>query len=410
MGYVRKTPAGTWKACWRDASGRQPSKTFKTRREASAYLATIEASTHNGTYVDPHVGRRVLFGRYAEQWLASQNTEITTRARDTSILRTHVIPYWKSAPLTRIDHTSVQKWVSGLSGRLAPASVRECQRLLSAVLNAAIRDRLIAANPAKGVRLPKKRRKAGSGRTITREDFISRLLPAVPERHRALVALAGGTGMRWGECIGLRWDAIDLEKCSIRVERVAVEVSGHVTPKPYPKSRAGYRTVPLPGMVRELLIRQRATYGEGPAGEVFVNEAGTPLRRTHFRARIWRPSLVRAGLLGQVTEDREGEKPVFVAAWTTDVGTTETMRVRTVGQAVAVVARNAAGGLRFHHLRHCYASWLLASGVPVPDVQEVMGHEHATTTLGIYTEVQRGSENRVLGALSAFSLPDDDGE
>ena len=48
MGYIRKTPAGNWRACWRDPAGRQPSKSFKTRREASAFLAIIETQTRPG--------------------------------------------------------------------------------------------------------------------------------------------------------------------------------------------------------------------------------------------------------------------------------------------------------------------------------------------------------------------------
>jgi integrase len=342
------------------------------------------------------------FGMYAAEWLDSHNVELTTRARDLSLLRTHVLPQWSNAPLSAIDHSAVQKWVTGLSVRLAPASVGECHRLFGAILKAAIRDRLIAVNPAAGVKLPKKRQHAGDRQTISREEFADRLLPALPIRHRALVALAGGTGLRWGECIGLRWESVDLSGGTVRVERVAVEVSGHVTPKPYPKSRAGRRTVPLPSMVGDLLKRHRDAYGTGPAGEVFTNEAGTPLRRTLFRARIWRPALVRAGLIGAVTQ----EDDKFRATWPTPAGD-ESALFTTTTQAVKAVARHADGGLRFHDLRHSYASWLITSGVPVPDVQRVMGHERPTTTLAIYTHVQGGSQERVLDALAAFSLPDE---
>jgi integrase len=402
MGYVRKTPAGSWKACWRDATGRQPSKTFPTRREASAFLATIESTKHTGTYVDPHAARRIRFSTYAAQWIESHNVELTTRARDLSLLKNHVVAHWGNAPLSAIDHSSTQKWITALSRQLSPSTVGECNRLFSAVLKNAVRDRLIAVNPAKDVRLPKKRQQAGDRQTISREEFTAQLLPAVPERHRAIVALAGGTGLRWGECVGLRWESVDLMAGTLRVERVAVEVNGHVTPKPYPKSRAGRRVVPVPSMVGRLLEEYRELYGTGQAGEVFINEAGTPLRRTLFRARIWRPSLVRAGLLGWVVE--EGDK--FRGTWPTPAGD-ETELFKTKAQAVKAVSRHAEGGLRFHDLRHSYASWLITSGVPIPDVQRVMGHERPTTTLAIYTHVQGGSQERVLGALAAFSLPDE---
>jgi integrase len=407
MGHIRKTPAGNWRACWRDAAGRQRSKTFHTRREASAFLATIEAASHNGAYVDPHAGRRVQFGTYATQWLATRTVEVRTAERDGSLMRNHVLSYWSQAPLARIDHSSVQEWISSLSSTLAPASVAECHRLFSGVLKSAVRDRLISANPAEGVRLPKKRRRAGSQQTISRETFANRLLPAVPMRHRAVVGLAGGTGLRWGECAGLRWESVDLDRGVIQVERVAVEDDhSRVTTKPYPKSRAGRRTVPMPPAVRQLLVRHRERYGEGPHGEVFVNEASTPMRRGLFRARIWRPSLVRAGLLGNVVEDGS----IFLASWPTASGATERGRYPTRIQAVQAVAQNASGGLRFHDLRHSYASWLITSGVPVPDVQRVMGHENPTTTLAIYIHVQAGLENRVLDALAAFSLPSEDSE
>lgn len=56
MGHIVKTPAGTFRANWRDPSGRQRAKTFRTRKEAAAYLAATEATVSQGTYVDPSAG------------------------------------------------------------------------------------------------------------------------------------------------------------------------------------------------------------------------------------------------------------------------------------------------------------------------------------------------------------------
>src|SRR3954469_14866568 len=82
------------------------------------------------------------------------------------------------------------------------------------------------------------------------------LLRAVPARYRALVALAAWTGLRWGECVALRWDAVDLVAETVRVIPVAEEVSGHVSLKPYPKSQAGRRVVPIPQAVVKALRQQ----------------------------------------------------------------------------------------------------------------------------------------------------------
>lgn len=400
MGYIRKTPAGSWRACWRDAAGRQPSKTFKTRREASTFLALIETQTRAGTYVDPHAGRKVTFGTYATRWLDGRATELTTHARDRSYMQSHLMREWQDVPLSKIDHSSVQAWIRRLSARLAPATVDKCRQLMSAVMKAAILDRLIAVNPVEGVQLPKNRRKAGDQLTITMDQLTRQLLPSVPSRYRALVALAGGTGLRWGECVGLRWNAVMAD--AVLVERVAVEVSGHVTAKPYPKSTAGRREVPLPPLVQQQLARHRDAYGTGPHGEVFTNEASTPPRRTLFRSRVWRPSLVRAGLLGNVHQLDDGR---WLATWPTASGAESESQHEKQGHAVQAVAAKAHGGLRFHDLRHSYASWLITSGVPIADAQKVMGHESPQTLLSIYTHVQNGARDRIIGALAAFSLP-----
>lgn len=409
MGHVVKTNAGTWRANWRDPSGRQRAKTFPTKREASRFLADVTATMNRGLYVDPHAGR-MLFGDYLPTWLAGRHDEITTAARDRSIIRTHIVPRWGNVALSKIDYSSVQQWIADLSADKSAATVRECYRLLSAVLRSAVRDRLIAHNPCEGIRLPKRRRKDTDERTITREVFTSQLLPVVPPRYYALVALAGGTGLRWGECVGLRWDAVDLDNGEVHVVRVAVEVAGTVTSKPFPKSRAGRRVVPLPPFVAQALTAHRSMYGHGPAGEVFTNEAGGPPRRTLFRARIWRPTLVRAGLLGNVIEHGPDQ---YEATWTADHGRELSATFQRERDAVREISRHASGGLRFHDLRHSYATWLVSDGVPVNDVQRVMGHERPSTTLDLYTHARLNYDPRLRDAFADFPLtpePDDDAD
>lgn len=359
MGFIRKTPTGRHRACWRDPAGRQRSKTFKTRREANAFLAEVESALNRGTYVAPAAGR-LRFADYAAQWLGARNDERATIARDSSIMRNHVLPRWGAMPLAAIEHLAVQEWVTGLGERLSPATVAECFRLTSGVLRSAVRDRLIGFNPCEGVRLTRRRRKDTDDQVLTRDELAAKLLPAVPERYRALVALAAGTGLRWGECAGLRWDAVDLAAGVVRVLRVAEEISGHVSLKPYPKSKAGRRSVPLPAFVVELLTQHARDYPPGALDLIFTARTAEPLKRGTFRARVWKPSLQRAGL---------------------------------------------PATLRFHDLRHSYATWLVSDGVPINDVAKVMGHEQTSTTLDRYTHSTNERDRRVLASFAAFSLP-----
>jgi hypothetical protein len=86
-----------------------------------------------GSYVDSHAADRVLFrtspgsGSPAERW-----------SWDKSLLRVHLLPRWGDWPITKVDHSGVQQWVAELGRQLAPATVRECYRVLSLVLRSAV--------------------------------------------------------------------------------------------------------------------------------------------------------------------------------------------------------------------------------------------------------------------------------
>ncbi|MCU1627866.1 MAG: integrase, partial [Pseudonocardia sp.] len=77
--------------------------------------------------------------------------------------------------------------------------------------------------------------------------------------------------------------------------------------------------------------------------------------------------------------------------------------------AIKTVAREQAGGLRFHDLRHSYATWRVDDGVPPNMVQRVMGHERSSTTLDLYTRRINNSD-RILRALDDDDPADDDAD
>lgn len=138
------------------------------------------------------------------------------------------------------------------------------------------------------------------------------------------------------------------------------------------------------------------------------DRVGRPLRRSNFRRRVWLPSLVRAGLLGQVVNTGPHR---YRAVWPDREGVEWSAEFTTEREAVACVAAKAVGGMRFHDLRHAYATWLVTDGVPINLVQRVMGHEQASTTLNRYTHTPDDYAARVLAAFdssAASLLPQDE--
>ena len=103
----------------------------------------------------------------------------------------------------------------------------------------------------------------------------------------------------------------------------------------------------MPGF---LVAALHAHLGDGSAdGLAFGTRAGTPMRRSNFRRQVWAQAVARSGL---------------------------------------------PAGLRFHDLRHSYATWLVSDGVPINVVSRLMGHEQISTTLNRYTHDARDYENR----------------
>jgi integrase len=256
----------------------------------------------------------------------------------------------------------------------------------------------------RGLRQPANRSRDVRPVAISREDFFGRLLPAVPHRHRAIVCAAAGAGLRWGECAGLTWSSVHLDRAVLRVVQVAEETHDGIVLRPYPKSPAGVRTVPLPDFLLSELRRLSAEAGQpDPRTLVSRDRVGRPLRRSYFRRRVWLPSLVRAGLLGQVVTAGPHR---YRAVWPDRDGVEWSAEFTTHREAVACVAAKGIGGMRFHDLRHAYATWLVTDGVPINLVQRVMGHEQASTTLDRYTHTPDDYAVRILAAFdsSAASL------
>ena len=157
MPEVRPLDSGRWGVRWRDALGQRHSAgfSFPTKAAARAYGQDREAEVRRGEDLDPRAGR-VLLGDYAQAWL---DETYIAEPRTVAKVRTHVTRYIKAPVgdaralgdmrLTDLDSRAVQAWVKRLIdlGR-APATVAAIHRTLCTILNAAVKDRSIRANPA----------------------------------------------------------------------------------------------------------------------------------------------------------------------------------------------------------------------------------------------------------------------
>ena len=128
--------------------------------------------------------------------------------------------------------------------------VARAHQVLSAILADAVRDRMIAANPATGIKLPRQARKRPV--YLTHRQVAD--LAAASGDHEALVLLLAYTGLRWGEAVALRVADLDMLRRRVTVSENAVQVGAQIhvgTPKAHKQ-----RSVPLPEFLLPYLARQ----------------------------------------------------------------------------------------------------------------------------------------------------------
>ncbi len=191
MASIDRRQVGHYRARWREYPGApQRTKQFRCKKEAELFLDAVRGDLAQGKYVGP-AGGLTLFRDYAEQCRARQVHRPSTAAKAESYLRIHAYPFLGHRPLGSIRRSEVQAWVKGRSEVLVPGSVEVVYRWVSAIFKAAVGDQLIGASPCNRIALPK--REDGEVLPLTAAQ-VQQMADACPDRYRALVVLAAGTG------------------------------------------------------------------------------------------------------------------------------------------------------------------------------------------------------------------------
>jgi integrase len=173
------------------------------------------------------------------------------------MLRRHVYPTLGDKRFGSVLPSDIQSLIKQLSLDLAPATVGVIHRILAGIFKSAVRDRRIVASPCEGIKLPRIHRRRIEPLTL---EAVEAITEAMPERHRALVTLAAGTGLRQGEALGLTVDRIDFLRRQLTVDRQLVTMPDRAPYLAPPKTQASVRVVPLPQVVVDTLAVHLATW------------------------------------------------------------------------------------------------------------------------------------------------------
>ena len=376
-GHIRERSRGSWELRYSlgtdPATGKRRTVTtsVKGKREAAEReLRRLLRTIDTGEHVDP---TGITVGEWLATWLAAVRSEISPKSHEryTEIVRNFLTPALGNLPITKLTAVDIQKvyngWATGgrrdrKSGGLSPRTRRHIHRILRAALFRAVKQQLIARNPADAFRkrLPKVERRELL--TLSTKQSV-RLLEAIKHTRAywpTLLALT--TGMRRGEVLGLRWKNVDLESAMVRVVESIEQTKSGLRFKA-PKTERS-RAVTLPAFAVDALRQRQAEQAEelemlgiGQNGDTLVcgQADGRPLQPRSLTHEFTR-------LIARIPE---------------------------------------LPRVRFHDLRHSHATQMLLAGIHPKVAQERLGHSTITTTLDLYSHVTDTMQSDAAARLDA---------
>jgi integrase len=353
--YQTASGATLYAVRYRTPENRQTMKRgFATKRDAQAWANGVEVSKSRGEYVAPSLGR-VTVAELGGAWLARQRGHMKPSGWRSyeSAWRVWVEPRWGTVALADIRYSDVSAWVADLSAKRGPVIVETAASVLRRILADAVRDRMLASNPASGIKLPKRARRQNTYLTATQ---LHRLADEAG-KYRGLVLLLGVGGLRWGEAAALRVSDVDWLRRRVSLHRNAVVIGRecHVGSLKSGKNR----TVALPQFVVDAL--SVTAEGKGRDDLLWPNENGSYLA----------PPAARESWLSGAVARCQAADPTFPR-------------------------------ITAHALRHTAASLAISAGANVKVVQRILGHASAAMTLDVYADLFDSDLDAVADRLDAL--------
>ena len=365
-GTLRKRADGRWEArvvIGYDEKGLPITKNVTAMEKGKCLEKLEQLKEKCGVQLTGKVKAEMAFGDWLDFWYqqyAKQTLRPTTQSGYENMIYNHIITDIGKIPLNKLTQNDLQQFYTRLKngGRqirtelygkgLSDRMVRGCHAMCRKALEKAVADGIIRINPAIGCKLPPK--KAKEMQVLTREEMQRFMAQAKADGYFELFILELCTGMRRGEIVALQWDDLNMQTGELHICRQATTVHGNIHICA-PKTKSSIRTVILPPDIVKILAEYKKRINSRWMFPSPVKEDAP-----------YHPSAIRKVL------DRTLE-------------------------------RAECKHVRFHDLRHTFATTALANGMDVKTLSAIIGHISSETTLNIYTHItdnmQRSAANKI---------------
>lgn len=339
----------TWAVLFRRGK-KQESKTFRDRKKAEKFVLQIAANGADRALRDLlEVARPkgITVDNLATQFLERKARDVTPRTladyrRDRD---NWITPWFGHCEAEEVTETDVQKWVDHMTTKLSPKSVADRHMLLHSIYQygKAKSRALVSHNPCLETELPKRTKKPPKGTTTPEWRAILKVAATRNPDAGDLILFLGSLGWRWSEAAALPRHAVedDGEFVWVDVTRVFRMFDNRQIPvEDAAKTYASFRRSRVPSEAAAMF--RRRIVGKGPDDYVFTNTRGRHWNQNTFLRDTW-PTLVKAAGVGS-----DARKPTP------------------------------------HWLRHMAVANMARAGIPMHEIQRIIGHDDLATTNKTY--------------------------
>ena len=282
-----------------------------------------------------------------------------------SLIEHQIKPYLGNRPLSTLTTNEIQKFYNTIkkngrvhqdkngSNELADSMVRKIHMLLHESLDTAMQQRLVISNPTNGTTIPKNSYQA---KQILNDEQLEKFMEVIKadKQWHDFFYTELTTGLRRGEICGLRWEDFDEQNGKLKVRRSVGRIKNGVLPVGETKTETGLREILLPPSTVKLLKTRK----ENAVGNwIFPN--------------FYRPE--------------------------------EPLNPQSAYTHLKVLLKKAELPLiRFHDLRHTFATHAIAGGVDAKTLSGILGHTNASFTLDTYTRVTTDMQKNAAKIVGNF--------